>query len=162
MFKKVIWATDGSDSALRALPYAKALAQQDGGSLVVVHAVETYTGSRAAGLPVYVEEEELQKQTEAQVEELRNEGIDASLKMVTGLGVRAAHAIADAATEIGADVIVTGTRGHTSLGGLLLGSVTQRLLHIAQCPVMAVPAAASEASPETAAAAVAGQPSQAR
>ena len=35
---------------------------------------------------------------------------------------------------------MVGTRGHTPLGGMLLGSVTQRLLHIAPCPVLAVPA----------------------
>jgi len=141
MFKKIIWATDGSAAAERGLPYAKALAQAEGASLVVVHAVETYSGSKAAGLPLYVEEEDLQKRTQQQVEELQADGVDASLKLVTGLGVRAAHAIADAATELGADVIVTGTRGHTALGGLLLGSVTQRLLQIAPCPVLAVPAA---------------------
>ena len=143
MFKKIIWATDGSASAERALPYAKELARADGASLLILHAVETYAGSRAAGLPLYVEEEELQKRTEEQVESLRGEGIDAELQMVTGLGVRAAHAIADAASDAGADVIVMGTRGHTPLGGLLLGSVTQRLLHIAPCPVMAVPAASA-------------------
>lgn len=152
MFKKIIWATDGSASAQRALTYAKALAQQEGASLVVVHAVETYAGSRAAGLPLYVEEEEMQARVEQQVAELQADGVDAELKIVTGLGVRAAHAIADAAEEVGADLIVTGTRGHTALGGLLLGSVTQRLLHIAQCPVMAVPAVAQdiEAQPEAA------------
>ena len=37
-------------------------------------------------------------------------------------------------------MIVVGTRGHTAIGGLLLGSVTQRLLHIGTCPVLAVPA----------------------
>jgi len=159
MFTKIIWATDGSASAERALPYAKEMAQKDGASLVVVHAVETYAGSRAAGLPLYVEEEEMQKRVEQQVEELEHEGIDTELKMVTGLGVRAAHAIADAATEVGADVIVTGTRGHTALGGLLLGSVTQRLLHIAPCPVLAVPAATADTEPSTQAAATAGQSS---
>jgi nucleotide-binding universal stress UspA family protein len=43
----------------------------------------------------------------------------------------------------GADVVVVGTRGHTAIGGLLLGSVTQRLLHVAPCPVLAVPALGS-------------------
>jgi nucleotide-binding universal stress UspA family protein len=51
----------------------------------------------------------------------------------------AAHAIAELAESQGADIIAVGTRGHTALAGLLLGSVTQRLLHIAPCPVLAVP-----------------------
>ena len=50
--------------------------------------------------------------------------------------------IADAAREVDADVIVVGTRGHAPIAGLLLGSVTQRLLHIAPCPVLSVPDAA--------------------
>ena len=45
---------------------------------------------------------------------------------------------ADAA---GAELIVLGTRGHSPVAGLLLGSVTQRLLHIARRPVLAVPEA---------------------
>lgn len=50
-----------------------------------------------------------------------------------------AHAIEDVAAEAGADLIVTGTPGHSPVAGLLLGSVTQRLLHIARRPVLAVP-----------------------
>jgi nucleotide-binding universal stress UspA family protein len=51
----------------------------------------------------------------------------------------AAHAIAEIAGREHVDLIVVGTRGRTALAGLLIGSVTQRLLHIAPCPVLAVP-----------------------
>jgi nucleotide-binding universal stress UspA family protein len=60
----------------------------------------------------------------------------------------AAQMIADAARDFRADVIVVGTRGHTAIGGLLLGSVTQRLLHIATCPVLAIPAKITIEEPE--------------
>ena len=50
-----------------------------------------------------------------------------------------ASLIAEAAEDVGADLVVVGTRGHTALAGLLLGSVTDRLLRILRCPVLAVP-----------------------
>jgi nucleotide-binding universal stress UspA family protein len=148
MFKKIIWATDGSASAYRALPYARSLAQQDGASLVVVHAVEAYGGSRAAGLPLYSDDEELQARIDEEVAALQADGVDAEFMPLRAIGVSAAHSIAEAANEIGADVIVTGTRGRTTLSGLLLGSVTQRLLHVAPCPVLAVPATAADTEPQ--------------
>jgi nucleotide-binding universal stress UspA family protein len=54
-----------------------------------------------------------------------------------------AHAIASIADGANADLIVVGTRGHSPVAGLLLGGVTQRLLHIAHQPVLAVPPAES-------------------
>ena len=155
MFSTIIWATDGSPSADCALQYAKSLATEHGGALVVFHCVETFPAHHAAGLPVHAGEEETKSKIKRQVAELEEEGLDVSARFVTGAGQRPAHAIADAARELGADVIVTGTRGHTAIGGLVVGSVTHRLLHISPCPVLAVPtiprAAASE--PEAALAA---------
>ena len=42
MFKKIVWATDGSENADRALSIAKTLARENGASLVVVHIVQRY------------------------------------------------------------------------------------------------------------------------
>lgn len=139
MFSTIIWATDGSEAADRALPYAQALADGPGRTLVVVHCKELLTG-RAGGYPVLADEGELQEKIRRQVDELREQGLDASLKIITAAGTHGPHMIADLAREIDADAIVVGTRGHSPVAGLLLGSVTQRLLHIAPCPVVAVPA----------------------
>jgi nucleotide-binding universal stress UspA family protein len=51
-----------------------------------------------------------------------------------------AHALAELATERDARVIVIGTRGESPLRGALLGSTAHKLLHIADRPVLVVPA----------------------
>jgi nucleotide-binding universal stress UspA family protein len=140
MFKKVLWATDGSDHADQALSLARELAAGDGAELLAFHCDEmTIPGKAGGAFPVHADEPELKEKIRQQVAELEQAGIAASLRMTTRRVGGAAAEIADAAREWPADVIVTGTRGHTPLGGLLLGSVTQRLLHISPCPVLVVP-----------------------
>lgn len=46
--------------------------------------------------------------------------------------------IAAAAAEHGADLVVLGSRGRSDLGGLLLGSVSQRVVELVNCPVLVV------------------------
>jgi nucleotide-binding universal stress UspA family protein len=140
MFKTILWATDGSATADRALPYAKALAEGEGKKLVAVHCRELLVGGRASGYPVLANDDELQAKILRQIEELEEEGFDVQVEVITAANAGSAHVIADAAREHGADVIVVGTRGHAPVAGLLVGSVTQRLLHVAPCPVLAVPA----------------------
>jgi nucleotide-binding universal stress UspA family protein len=140
MFKKVIWATDGSHAADEALPLARALTAEGGGQLVVVHCVElTLPGKSAGRYPIHADEADLKAKIVRQVAELDAGGVPTTLQTTRASVGRAAHAIADITREQGGDVIVVGTRGHTALGGALLGSVTQRLLHIGECPVLAVP-----------------------
>lgn len=141
MFKTIVWATDGSEAADRALPFAKALAAGEGRSLVVLHSKEHFVGGRGSGYPVLADEDELEAKIRGQVEQAREEGFDATFQLLSGAAGHTAHNIANAAREIGADVIVVGTRGHALVAGLLVGSVTQRLLHIAPCPILAVPPA---------------------
>jgi len=138
MFKTVVWATDGSESADRALSYAKTLTAEGHGKLVAVFAEEHFVG-RSSPYPVLADAEELKAKIHEQVEQARKEGLDASFRVVPGITPGSAHMIADAAREEHADAIVAGTRGHGPVAGLLLGSVTQRLLHIAPCPVLVIP-----------------------
>jgi nucleotide-binding universal stress UspA family protein len=140
MYSKIIWATDGSAAADAALPEIRELAGSNGTSIVVLHCEETFVGPRAYGLDVNVDEEDVKEKIRKQAEELESDGLKVTTEFVAGRSGIAAHAIAEAAKNNGADLIVVGTRGHTALGGLLLGSVTQRLLQTAPCPVLAVPA----------------------
>lgn len=138
MFENVIWATDGSPMADRALPAAKELAAHAGNTLVVLHVRELLVG-RAGGYPVYADEDETVDRIKGQAEELRDQGFSVTLKLVTALDPNPAHALAEAIAELGGDIVVVGTRGRGPVAGLFLGSVTQRLLHVAPCPVLAVP-----------------------
>ena len=140
MFNTIVWATDGSENADRALPYVISLAKDHPATLTVVHVVEKYATHSAAGLSVYADEDRVEEKLKQMVAKLSGEGLDATLKIVTHVGPQPAHEIARVAQQVNADLIVVGTRGHTAIGGLLLGGVTMRLLHVASCPVLAVPA----------------------
>jgi nucleotide-binding universal stress UspA family protein len=138
MFKTIIWATDGSEAADHALPTALELTGEANGSLLVVHANERL-GGRAGGVPVLADEVDLQRKLETKAHDLVESGVNASFHLVSGLNRDPADLIADLAKESDADLIVVGTRGHGRVAGMLLGSVTQQLLHVAPCPVLAVP-----------------------
>jgi nucleotide-binding universal stress UspA family protein len=137
MFKTIVLALDGSDGSRRAIPLAVELAKRDNAKLVLAHVEEDVIGK--GGGPIHATEDEIQAEIRRQAEELSAQGIDTSVEMEAVLLGGPAHAIEEIAAQAGADLIVAGTRGHSPVVGLLLGSVTQRLLHIARRPVLAVP-----------------------
>ena len=140
MFKKIVFATDGSLDADQALGFATELAKEAGSEMLVVHCEEfTLPGKGGGRYPTAANEDELESKIARQVAELSREGVRATLTTTRANVGGAAHVIAEAARTAHADAIVVGTRGHTPLAALLVGSVTQRLLHIAPCPVIAVP-----------------------
>ena len=117
--------------------------------MLVLHCKELFSG-RAGGYPVLADDEQLEEKIRKQVADVRSEGVETTFKLVTGVSRHAADMIADVARETGADLVVVGSHGRSAVGGLLLGSVTQQLLHVAPCPVLGIPpmkqTAASEAS----------------
>jgi nucleotide-binding universal stress UspA family protein len=139
MFKTIVLALDGSEDSQGAIPVAAELARRDGARIVVAHIEQDVAGK--GGGPIPATEDEIQAEIRKQAEQLSSEGIDADVKMRNVMLGGPARPIADIAREANADLIVAGTRGHSAAAGVLLGSVTQRLLHTAPCPVLVVPPA---------------------
>jgi nucleotide-binding universal stress UspA family protein len=136
MYETVIWATDGSDGADAALDEALRLANLSGGHVVAVHCDQRLTG-RAAAWPTLADEEDRRIKIRRQVAALKDGGVDIDL-VIRRSHREAADVVAALAAELGGDVIVCGTRGFGAFTGAFLGSFTQRLLHVAPCPVLAV------------------------
>ena len=139
MFETIVWATDGSELADRALMHVTELARVHGSKIVAVHANELLRG-RFGGAPLRADEPDVREQIEQQVADLKADGFDAELKVVAGTG-ELAELIAHAATDVDADLIVVGTHGHGGFKSAVLGSVARGLLHWSRCPVLAIPPA---------------------
>jgi nucleotide-binding universal stress UspA family protein len=136
-YENVIWATDGSAGADAALREALRLVELGGGHITAVHCDQRLFG-RGGAFPRLADEEDVRLRIRRQVDELRDDGVDIEL-VVRRSRIDAADTVAALASELGADVVVCGTRGLGAFASVFLGSFTQRLLHIAWCPVLAVP-----------------------
>jgi nucleotide-binding universal stress UspA family protein len=139
MFETIVWATDGSELADRALPHVLELARLHQSKIVAVHANELLKG-RFGGAPLLADEPDVREKIEKQVIELREQGIPIELTVTTGTR-DIPELIAKAAREAEADLIVVGTHGRGGFKAAVLGSVARGLLHDASCPVLAIPPA---------------------
>ena len=149
---KILLATDGSREAELAARIAADLAQKTHSQLHVLHAF----GIAPVGPPVYPEATDLQSvEYEAETEEgqriseqrarevLQEEvekvrpggGTVAGEHLVEG---RVAPEIVGLAEEIGAGLIVMGSRGRGGIRRALMGSVSQSVVRHAHCPVLVV------------------------
>ena len=148
MFKHIIWATDGSAHADRALDYAVEMALHDDAGLQVVHVSERLTGPHVTGVDVGLDEDRIVAHIKLQAAAVEaQQGVSTTVEFAASHSGTIAERIAEIAVDSGADLLVVGTRGRSGLAGALLGSVTQRLLHLAPCPVLAVPPHSNAPSP---------------
>src|SRR3989442_6914674 len=105
MFKNIIWATDGSEAAERALPTAIELAKDSGAKLIVVHADEHMAG-RGGGYSMLADEDGLRARIRAKVAELGDAGLDADLRILTCTATDPADLVTEAARKIRPEPIV--------------------------------------------------------
>jgi nucleotide-binding universal stress UspA family protein len=136
--KNIILAFDGSEYSNRALQYAKTFAERFEATLWLVH-IFTHTSD----LLGYEDYEKLYSKRKAggqnlldkALQELKNTRLDVKEELQEG---PEAESILNIAKRCQADLIVMGTRGHGTLTGLLVGSVSRKVIHHASCPVMVV------------------------
>jgi nucleotide-binding universal stress UspA family protein len=125
--RKILLATDGSEDARMAARATADLSEKTGAELHVVHAWQ-YVPHPVLDSEHYKEEAE--RLLEAETGFLSGA---AEAHLVMGPPV---DAILDLGEEIGADLLVVGSQGHGALGRLILGSVSEGVVHHATRPVL--------------------------
>ncbi len=136
----ILFPTDFSPSAAHAWQYAVTLARQFKAILYVLHVLELPPAesfpSRAARARAV---RELRRKGEAHLASwVQGQGLKrAQLRTLTAWGTPA-YEILETAQETRVDLIVMATHGRTGLAHLLLGSVAERVVRTASCPVLTV------------------------
>ncbi|HVW24486.1 MAG TPA: universal stress protein [Polyangiaceae bacterium] len=145
---KILVPIDYSEHAERALSTATNLAQVLGATVHVVHVGPDapYFGPPLAPGRAFAHElaEANRKEFDAYLLALRERGIEAAGTLATGVPYVEINRLAK---DIGADLIVMGTRGRTGFEYLLLGSVAERVVRTSPVPVMVVPVPRKDAEP---------------
>ena len=143
--KKILVAIDFSKLSYEALDYAIAVAQDVGARLSVLYVVEPmeFTGVDVlGGTPIATQSivDEHLKQARAELDRLRTRKLAGLPGATTAVRMgRPAEEIVAAGGKGKANLIVLGTHGRSGLSHLLMGSVSERVVRHATCPVLVVP-----------------------
>ena len=156
---KILIPVDFSPHAERAFGYGAALARRLGAELILVHVVEDpFAAGAWGGAEGYVPNvgellQELIAGAERQIAPWKErpvaQGLTVKTAVITG---RPAQSIIEHAGSAGCDLIVMGTHGRTGLAHAVMGSVAERVVRKAPCPVLTVGAHAGASKTEQAAA----------
>ena len=136
MYKRILVPVDGSESAWKALAYARLLGEKFQSQLMVVH-VEPYYGLAVPLAPILradVERGEHGLLTEAK-SRLQDYHYGVTTQLALG---HPAERILSLAETWSADLIVLGRRGLSNVEGFLMGSVSNAVIQYAHIPVLVV------------------------
>ncbi len=136
MFERILLAANGSPSSRKAADVAADIGEKYGAEVVVLHVHEQKISMLGASVvdqpyedPNFVDE---------MVRALKDAGVSARSEVQTAPLGGVPHVILEMAKELDAGLIVMGSRGLSDWEGLFLGSVTHRVLHLAERPVFVV------------------------
>ena len=139
---KIVVAIDFSEHSRRALVEAIGLAKKFDAELHLIHCFQIYPIGAAAPYDVMLPPDlgrTIEEAARGQLSEWRSEASAQKVRAQMHLSANvAAEGIAELAKALGADLIVMGTRGLSGLKHVLLGSVAERTIRLAPCPVLTV------------------------
>ena len=140
--KNILVATDFSEPSNVAMVYGRDLARNYNARLHVIHVVEDVMlrYSSEVGLALPALQEDLVKAARKELESRLTDEDREQLKAVPVLdtGANISEAICAYAKTNSIDLIVTGTHGRGAVQHFLMGSVAERVVRIAPCPVLTV------------------------
>jgi nucleotide-binding universal stress UspA family protein len=134
MFKKILVAIDGSIYSQQALPTAIEVAQKFGSDVLVLH-VKEHDRGRATVYSMESPAEATRLVGDA-VRMVRNASVTAKGQLCDVAAGHVAKAIVENANTNAVDLIVMGSRGLSDVQGLFLGSVTHKVMQLADIPVL--------------------------
>lgn len=138
--KKILCPVDHSECSYLALKYAISLALKDEAKLYLMHVIDTrpYDTEIYKFSPFKIDEIDLRKIREDLMKSLPEGTTDVlEVETIVVKGVPF-NEIINAATETGADLVVIGTHGRTGLSHVVMGSVAEKVVRKAPCPVLTV------------------------
>jgi nucleotide-binding universal stress UspA family protein len=148
MFKKILVALDGSKHSSRAADVAIDLAQRYGSRLQFITVSKKPPAHLSEDLQRYMDIEQLKGTPDMLVTDVAKNILAEAEKRARSKGVKdvktiaktglVARTIVDVAKRQQTDVIIMGSRGLGTVEGLLLGSVSHKVVSLADCNVMTV------------------------
>lgn len=145
MYKRILLPIDSSKTSARALEESIKLATAMKSKLRIVHVVQT-------GLPSHDDLESIidvvgllkklrqvgQILLDKAMVTARNAGVEAETGLLEGRGTRVAATLGEEAARWQADLVVMGTHGRVGFEYLLMGSVAEDFIRIANAPILIV------------------------
>ena len=143
VYQRIMVAVDGSDTAERGLKEAIALANDQKARLAIVYVIDLVIIFEF-GEPSITYADSAREFARGAIERARRTaqeaGIEAELlspEIIT-TGYHVADTIAQLAHDWKADLLVVGTHGRRGVSRLLIGSVAERIVRVAPCPLLMV------------------------